>query len=421
MARIRDVLTTRGRAFVASGVTLLLGGLVLGFTDVTRPGVLLVALPLLAALMTGRRGDDILVTRTVNPTRLVVDQPAHVHLVLKNSTPRRTRLQVAEERVHHLLGDRPRFVLAPMEPGDVRAVDYQISSQVRGRYRLGPLHLRTRDPYGLTTVSTSVPGCTDVLVLPRVEVLGGTSPRGEAIGTEGAIPHLVAQHGEDDVTVRGYRDGDDLRRIHWPATAHRSQLMVRQEDHPARRRAVIVLDSRSAGHRGSDTHGSFEWAVTAASSLAAHLSARRYALHLLSDETVAQGTARQVTDITNALDSLAMARLGAGQQFDEVVGSAQSVTVAGGLVIAIVTDHDDSVLRRIAALREPGGTAMMFLLDSASFARQRPTEGTDRTMALAAMVAATGWSTCVVHADMTVAQAWDVVSAGTGAVVGTRW
>jgi hypothetical protein len=89
--------------------------------------------------------------------------------------------------------------------------------------------------------------------------------------------------------------------------------------------------------------------------------------------------------------------------------------------MAIVTDQDDAVLRRIAALREPGGTAMMFLLDSASFARQRPAATTDRTLALAAMMAATGWRTCVVGADMTVAQAWDTVSAGTDLTVRTEW
>ena len=59
---------------------------------------------------------------------------------------------------------------------------------------------------------------------------------------------MVALHGEDDQTVREYRDGDDLRRIHWPATARTGELMVRQEDRPAKRRAVVVLDSRSSGH-----------------------------------------------------------------------------------------------------------------------------------------------------------------------------
>jgi uncharacterized protein (DUF58 family) len=418
MNRIRDVLTTRGRAFVAAGLTLLIGGLLLGFTDVTRVGVLLAALPLLAAIIARRAVNSVAVSRTIHPARLVVDQSARVEVVLQNTSQRRSQLQLAEERLHARLGDRPRFVLPPMLPGDVFEVDYQIRSRIRGRYRLGPLILRVRDPYGLANIATALPGSTDVLVLPRIEFLGGGRPRGEGIGAEGAIPHMIAQHGEDDVTVRSYHEGDDLRHIHWPATAHRSQLMVRQEDRPARRRAVIVLDSRTAGHQGSDTLGSFEWAVTAAASIAAHLSEHQYALHLVSSETTAEGMATQTVEIDDALASLAVARLGVAQEFDEVLQSAHPLTAAGGLVIAIVTDHDEAVLRQIAALRQPGGTGLMFLLDSASFARTRPGAPADKTLALAGMVASAGWSTCVVSAGMTVARAWSIVSARISVIVG---
>jgi uncharacterized protein (DUF58 family) len=421
VTRIRDVLTTRGRAFVAAGLTLLLGGLLLGFSDITRVGGLLAALPLLAAMATRRtrRTSNLVeVSRSVHPARLVVDQPASVQIVFENTSGRRSRLQLAEERLDHVLGDRPRFVLPPMEPGDIREVDYQIRSHVRGRHRLGPLTLRMRDPFGLATTAASLPGHTDILVLPRIEVLGRGRPRAEGIGAEGTIPHMIALHGEDDVAVRSYHDGDDLRRIHWPATAHRSVLMVRQEDLPARRRAVIVLDSRADGHRGSGALGSFEWAVTAAASIATHLFGNHYALHLVSSETTAEGEATQTVEIDKALTSLALAQVGPPQQFEEVLHWVHPLTSAGGLVIAIVTDHDEAVLRRIAALRQPGGIGLLFLLDSQSFARGRPGPPADQTLALATLVEAAGWSTCIVRSDMTVAGAWDIVSASSSVVLG---
>jgi uncharacterized protein (DUF58 family) len=411
VTRIRDVLTIRGHAFVAAGLTLLVCGLLLGFTDITRVGVLLGVLPLLAGISARRRDIGVVVVRTVHPARLEVGQTARVQLVLQNTSSRRTHLQLAEERADYAMGDRPRFVLPPMEPGDIREVNYQIRSQVRGRHRLGPLMLRVRDPFDLATIATSLPGSTDVLVLPRIEVLGDARPRGEGVGAEGAIPHMVAQHGQDDVTIRSYREGDDLRRIHWPATAHRSELMVRQEDLPARRRAVIVLDSRAAGHQRSNTLGSFEWAVSAAASIATHLSGHRYALHLVSSETTAQGEATRTVEIDNALASLAVAQLGAAERFEEVLHSAHPLTSAGGLVIAIVTDHDEAALRRIGALRQPGGTGLLLLLDSASFARGRPGAPSDQTLALSGLLAAAGWSTCVVGSGLTVAEAWNIVSA----------
>ena len=410
MTRLRDVLTTRGRAFAAAGLTLLLGGFLLGFSDITRVGALLATLPLLAAVATRRTSSTVEVSRRVQPARLVVDQPANVQVVFENTSGRRSQLQLAEERLDHVLGDRPRFVLPPMEPGDIREVDYQIRSHVRGRHRLGPLTLRMRDPFGLATIVATAPGVTDILVLPRVEVLGRGRPRSEGIGAEGTIPHMVALHGEDDVAVRSYHEGDDLRRIHWPATAHRSMLMVRQEDLPARRRAVVVLDSRADGHQGSGALGSFEWAVSAAASIATHLFGHHYALHLVSNETTAGGEATQILEIDKAMASLAVAQLGPVQRFEEVLHWAHPLTSAGGLVIAIVTDHDEAMLRQIATLRQPGGVGLLFLLDSKSFAGGRAGPPANQTLELASLVEAAGWSTCIVRSGMTVDAAWDAAS-----------
>ena len=64
---------------------------------------------------------------------------------------------MAEERLDHVLGDRPRFVLPRMEPRERREVTYSIRSHVRGRHHLGPLALRVRDPFGLATVAVVFP------------------------------------------------------------------------------------------------------------------------------------------------------------------------------------------------------------------------------------------------------------------------
>ncbi len=419
MTRIRDKLTTRGRAFVAAGLTLMVGGLLLGFIDITRVGVLLAILPLLAGLATRSSSDGLTVTRIIDPVRLAVDQSANVEVIFENGSGKRSQLQLAEERVEHLLGDGPRFILPPMDPGEVREVGYQIRSHLRGRHRLGPLTLRVRDPFGLATVATTVPGTTDILILPRIEDIGGRLPRANGLGAEGAIPYMVALHGEDDASIRTYRDGDDLRRIHWPTTAHRSELMVRQEDRPARRRAVIVMDSRVGGHQGSGTLGSFEWAVTATASVATYLSDHSYALHLVTSETTNGGAIPNI-EIDDALASLAVAQPGSDQDFEEVLYCAHSLTSVGGLVIAIATDRDEAVLQRIATLRHPGGTGLLFLLDSTSFGRGRPGPPTDQQLAHAALFGAAGWSTCVVGAGVTVAQAWDIVTAPAALMVGDR-
>jgi uncharacterized protein (DUF58 family) len=412
--RLRDLLTTRGRAFVAAGLTLVLCGIGLGFTDLTRIGVLLVALPLLSGALMRRHDLRFALERTAVPGRVQVDEKALVTLAIENAGAATSPLLMAEEQLDYALGDRPRFVVPRMRRGDRQEVHYTVRSHVRGRHRLGPLGVRLRDPFGLSTRVAAISGSSDVLVLPRILPLGSTRPAGSGVGAEGAIPHMVALHGEDDVSIRAYRDGDDLRRIHWPATAKTGELMVRQEDRPARRRAVLVLDSRARGHHGTGTSSSFEWAVTACASVAAHLLEQGYAVHLVCDETAEDGRAATALEVDPLLDVLAVAQTGRDDLFADVLQAAHPVTASGGLVLAVVTDLDEELARQVASLRQPGGTALAIVLDPDGFAaaRRRRPHGTGELPCVPILQGA-GWGVAVVGAGDDLATVWTALS-GTG-------
>jgi uncharacterized protein (DUF58 family) len=409
--RLRDLLTTRGRAFVAAGTTLVLCGIGLGFTDLTRIGVLLVALPLLSGVLMRRHDLRFSLERTAVPGRVQVDETAVVTLTIENAGSAASPLLMAEEQLDYALGDRPRFVVPRMRRGDRQEVHYSVRSHVRGRHRLGPLGVRLRDPFGLSTRVAAISGSSDVLVLPRIVPLGSGRPPGSGVGAEGEIPHMVALHGEDDVSIREYRDGDDLRRIHWPATAKTGEIMVRQEDRPARRRAVVVLDSRARGHHGSGSSGSFEWAVTACASVAVHLLEHGYALHLVTDETSDDGRAGTAMELDPLLDVLAMAETGSDDQFADVLQSAHPVTASGGLVLAVVTELDEELARRIASLRQPGGTALAVVLDPDGFsATRRRASGRSHELACVTILQGAGWSVAVVGGQDNIASVWSVLS-----------
>ena len=71
---------------------------------------------------------------------------------------------------------------------------------------------------------------------------------------------------------RAYRDGDELRRVHWRSTARYGELMVRREEQRWRNRAVLFLDTRRGAHGGRGPASSFEYAVSAAASIGVHLA-----------------------------------------------------------------------------------------------------------------------------------------------------
>ncbi len=408
MARLRDVLTGRGRAFVASGITLAAAGWGLGFPDISRVGVLLLALPLVTGVIAGRQRASLAIERSSKPSRIAVDETATVAVRMTNSGTRRTPLMLAEERLNLALGDRPRFLLGRLDPGEGRQVQYAVRSHLRGRHPLGPLTVDLRDPFGLTRRFAEVGGTDDLVVLPRIDLLSGGRPPGNGVGAEGEIPHMVALHGEDDQSIREYRDGDDLRRIHWPATARTGELMVRQEDRPARRTATVLLDPRADAHRGTGAHSSFEWAVSAAASLVAHLSNLGYAVHLICDETVHDGQAALTTEPDRALDILAEADLAPSHSLDELVRAAHPVVASGGLMVALLADRDEGALRQVASLRQPGGSGLAFVLDTRTFARGSSEAGPvgDAASAFADLLHTAGWSVTTVADGDHLADAW---------------
>jgi hypothetical protein len=70
--------------------------------------------------------------------------------------------------------------------------------------------------------------------------------------------------------------------VHWRSTARTGELMVRREEQPWESRATIVLDTRLQGHRGEGPTSSFEWAVSAAASIALHLRRNGYKIRLVT-------------------------------------------------------------------------------------------------------------------------------------------
>jgi uncharacterized protein (DUF58 family) len=367
-----------------------------------------------------RHGLHLDVVRVATPSRVAIDERAVVTVRIRNIEPTPSPVVMAEESIDYALGDRPRFVLPSLRPGDVQEVQYTVRSHTRGVHRIGPLGVRVRDPFGLTLRTAAVSGDAEIVVLPKVVPLPHGRSLGSGIGSEGSIPHMVALHGEDDQTVREYRDGDDLRRIHWPATARTGELMVRQEDRPAKRRAVVVLDTRSVGHGGSGRSSSLEWCVTTAASVTAHVVDAGYAVHLLTADARADNGVHHDETLPEALESLARVGLGPEDGLRAVLHAANALTSQGGLVVYVGGPVGDDDARTLSALRQPGSAGAAMVVDPDAFAgRTRrgaaTASGADASLAI---LQASGWMTTPVDARTTPALAWAAVVGGQ--VVGAR-
>lgn len=280
LAALRS-LTVRGRAFLASGITSIGCGLVLLERDLVRMGLLVTALPLVAAAYVAGRSHHLKIARVASPPRLTVGESATVQVQIDNAGSS-TGVLLLEEQLPYALGGRPRFVVQPMYRSAHELIEYSVRPEIRGRHRLGPMQVRLREPFGMVELRQEVPGTAHLLVTPRVTPLREIKLGGGWFASGDDHPRSFTVGNVADVVVREYRRGDDLRRVHWRSTARMGELMVRNEEQLWQARATVVLDNRAVSHRGTGPGSSLESAVAAAASVAVHLSGLGYRVRLIT-------------------------------------------------------------------------------------------------------------------------------------------
>ncbi|MCL7366860.1 DUF58 domain-containing protein [Streptomyces ardesiacus] len=409
-------LTTRGRSFLAAGIAAAICAYVLGQSDLLRVGLLLGVLPLVCVVVLHRTRYRVAGSRRLSPGRVPAGSEARVHLRVDNVSRLPTGLLMLQDRVPYVLGPRPRFVLDRVEPGGRREVSYRVRSDLRGRYPLGPLQLRLTDPFGLCELTRSFSAHDTLTVIPRVEALPPVRLSGEAKGYGEGRQRSLALAGDDDVIPRGYRYGDDLRRVHWRSTARYGELMVRREEQPQRARCTVLLDTRGVAFEGAGPDSSFEWAVSGAASVLVHMLERGFSVRLLTDTGdsvpgegadgfagVSQGTAEAAGLM---LDTLAVI-----DHSDGTGLSAAYDTLRGGnegLLVAFFGDLDEEQAAVAGKMRQRSGGALAFLLDSETWSREPadvpgPTEGSGERLR---MLRESGWTAVTVPRGASVEELW---------------
>lgn len=427
-------LTTRGRAFCAAGIALVLCALILGQRDLLRVAVLLLALPLVAAIVLARARVNLQMRRDLTSHRVTAGGLAHMTLWLRNTGRLPTGVLLGEDTLPGTLGSSPRFVLERMSARWQHKLRYQVRCDLRGRYPIGPLTVRVTDPFGLVEQTSMFTEQDMLLVVPQVVDLPVLPVPGDQASSGETSTRAVTSVGDQDLTVREYRHGDDLRRVHWRSTARRGQMMVRREEQPWRARATVLLDTRESAHIGSGLTSSFEWAVSAAASIAVHLASRGYQLHLVdhngrtlaSVAGVRRGLVAGSSELgggsaeVSLLDALAALRPSRRRGFGEyeLAGNADSI----GLLVAVAGKLGRADLDAFVRIERQATTTMAILLDVQSWRvadmsgrlAQHPISAAGATAAESARrLQLAGFRTVVADPSRPLPQLWqDLVLAG---------
>lgn len=282
--------------------------------------------------------------------------------------------------------ERDSNVMATIRARDSRHWMVRTLCTRRGRYRLGPVQIHSSDPFGLFPVAFQVPVEHHVVVLPMTVPLhdfpipSGRLPGGDALRQR---THQVTPHAS---TVRDYAPGDGMNRIHWPSTARRRRLIVKEFEFDPLAEMWIVLDAHRQGQYEGEKTGeaagflgiperpelppaSGEYGISAAASIAMHFLEQERAVGLVTfggNRHTIQPE-RGTSQLLRILETLAVLNLDGAHAVPEVIKITGPRLPRGATVIILTATIDEALIASLRGLEYSNRKTVLVVLDPESF------------------------------------------------------
>lgn len=254
--------------------------------------------------------------------------------------------------------------------------------QQRGLFSLGPWAIRSSDPFGLFQMTRHYSQTEDIIIHPPVHgQLPIPLPTGTSSG-QARVRQRSWQATTNAATVRDYQIGDPMRWIHWPISAHRDSLYVREFDQDATGDIWILLDCEAEVQLGSSTVGevaqnTIEHAVLLGASLAARAVRQNRAVGLAG-----YGRAPQIVYTGNGegqqwriLRALALLDAEGTTSLATALYDLGRIAKRGTAVVIITPTGKTEWLPELVRLAQRGVQSDVVLLDRPSFGGEESSTG----------------------------------------------
>ncbi len=280
---------------------------------------------------------------------------------------------------------------------------YTVLPQSRGRYRIGPLTVDLADAFGLTRRRMEFDERDELLVTPEIEDLS-VSPdpaQGPSFGLSRA--RQLLRTGEEYYMMRQYREGDDLRRLHWPSVARTGELMIRQDEATRRASGLVFLDNRQAA-LGQSHGAAFERAVSVAGSVGVLLARSGFTVRFATTELPAAAATED-----RFLDTLA----GVSHSSSRTIGPALArLRGAASADTSLVLVSAPPSAEELAPLLRAGAgfgrclAVFVYPIDPAALPPDRQAQLEGRATQARLALTRSGWDCIVIPPSMRLSERW---------------
>jgi uncharacterized protein (DUF58 family) len=204
-----------------------------------------------------------------------------------------------------------------------------------------------------------------VLVYPRIVRLGTLFSESGERSQDGRRLLLRRNSGFELHSVREYEQGESLRRVHWPSTARRAQLMVKELEDSPRDEIAVLLDA----DRQAVVGDSFEVQVRAAGSIldAYVRRGRRAVLVVNSERREVQHVHSPAADWRRALELLAAVEPNGNTPAARLLTEENSPAARALELVVVTARLEDALIDRLVQRALSRRRVSIVFVDPASF------------------------------------------------------
>ena len=254
--------------------------------------------------------------------------------------------------------------------------------QQRGQFQLGPWAICSGDPFGLFTVTRRYPVSDEIIIHPPVHGnLPIPLPAGQSSG-RAPTRQRSWQATINAATVRDYHPSDPMRWIHWPTSARRDALFVRQFDLDAAGDIWLLLDMEPAVQLGAGIDSTEEHAVLLAASLAARALSQNRAVGLAAYGRLPQiiPTGRGQGQQWKILRALALVNADGAADLSHALQDLGRMARRGAAAIIITANGRADWIPDLLTLSQRGVQSHVIILDRPSFGGSGSSAGLQRAI-----------------------------------------
>ena len=133
-------------------------------------------------------------------------------------------------------------MMVSLTPNGVTEVKHTVRFHYRGRYDIGVLDLRVRDPLGLFSAALADSVTRTVIVFPRMMDIAGARDNATTELPTDLTRRAITSERSEQANIRAYVGGDALKDIHWKLSSKIDDLLVRDYNTNDSRHTFVVCD-----------------------------------------------------------------------------------------------------------------------------------------------------------------------------------